>query len=45
MTGYVLEKMEGSNKVLIFKGEGAQAWVMHEKHTDTTGHVRRNRAS
>ncbi|MCC4634310.1 DUF4365 domain-containing protein [Xanthomonas dyei] len=45
MTGYVLEKMEGSNKVLISKGEGAQAWVMHEKHTDTTGRIRRNRAS
>jgi len=45
MTGYVMEKIAGSNKVLISKGKGAQAWVMHQRHTETNSRIRRTRAS
>ena len=45
MSGYVMEEIPGTNKVLISKGEHAQAWVMHEKHTDASSRIVRNRPS
>lgn len=45
MSGYVMEEIPGTNKVLFSKGKDAQAWVMHEKHTETNGRIARGRPS